>query len=60
MTTVKPTFNEKFSIEVKNNILEFSICDGEITDKYECLSNNNLIKTYRYDINNKKLESISK
>ncbi len=57
---VKPTFNEEFSIEVKNNILEFSICDGDITDKYECLSNNNLIKTYRYDINNKKLESISK
>ena len=54
----KPKFEELFSIRVKDNILDFRICDGEIKERYECY-NNNLVKNYRYDINNKKLELIS-
>ena len=53
----KPTFKEKFSIYLKDNILDFKICDGEVEIWSDCNSKN-LIKEYKYDLKNKKLELV--
>ena len=52
---LKPTYTEKFSIRVKNNVLELKVCDGEISDYDECFKN---YKNYKYDLKTKKLELI--
>ena len=53
----KPTFKEKFNMYLKNNVLDFKICDGEVEFWSDCNSNN-LIKEYKYDIKNKKVELV--
>ena len=53
----KPTFKEKFNMYLKDNVLDFKICDGEVEFWSDCYSKN-LIKEYKYDIKNKKVELV--
>lgn len=53
----KPTFKEKFNMYLKDNILDFQICDGEVEIWSDCNSKN-LIKEYKYDLKNKKVELV--
>lgn len=53
----KPTFKEKFSIYLKDKIVDFRICDGKAEFWSDCNSKN-LIKEYKYDIKNKKVELV--
>ena len=42
---------------LKDNILDFQICDGEVEIWSDCNSKN-LIKEYKYDLKNKKVELV--
>lgn len=53
----KPTFKEKFNMYLKDNVLDFKICDGEVEFWSDCYSKN-LIKEYKYDLKNKKIELV--